>query len=310
MLAIGFVYYFISKKLAAVNTNLAVRNGKGFAITGMGLALVLGILVYGLLTDTDHRYFLFAFSMLAIVNWLDDLYDIHSGWRLIAQFLSVSFLVMEFDLISSYWSPFFLVIAVGVVNAYNFMDGINGMSGVYGLALFIPLTLILPFQTADVGLILLVMAFLVVFLVFNFRRSATVILGDVGSVTLGFLVLFYSLQCFKNYDIYLLMSFSMLFLLDTGLTLFERMLKFENVFQSHKGHLYQLLVHRKGWDQRWVALGYGLVQLSINISLIQLESRRSQLLISLIVGVSLTLLYIFWKKSILKTDAAAQVTVE
>ena len=310
MLVAGFAYFFLSKRFSGTSTKLSQKNGNGLAITGAGGILVLTILLYAFLGDTTHTYFLFAFSMLAVVNWLDDLYEVHSGWRLITQFLSVSFLVMEFGLVSSYWSPFFLVVAVGVINAYNFMDGINGLSGVYGLAVLLPLALILPVNEMDTGQITLVLLFLILFLVFNFRSSAKVILGDVGSVSLGFLVLFYSVKCFKDYDIYLLVSFSMLFLLDSGITLVERTLKRENVFQSHKSHLYQLLVRKKGYDQRWVALGYGVLQLVINLILIELPGRREQVIFSLLTATVLFIGYFFWKKSILQRSAVVRPEME
>lgn len=298
LIVFGGGYWLLVRNIAFKKQLLSIVNGGNQAITGTGLVLVLVLLLHGLLVNTSHAYFLFAFAMLALVNWLDDLFEIHSGWRLITQFLALSFLVMEFGLISSYWSPFFLVVAVGVVNAYNFMDGINGISGIYALAVLAPLPFAYAFDTENMGRLLLIFLFLILFILFNFRRSAKAILGDTGSIALGFLVLFYSLQCFKNYDIYLLMSFSMLFLLDTGYTLLERTYRRKNVFQSHREHLYQMLVHRRGWDPRWVAMGYGVIQLGINITLLLLKSSRSQLLFSIAIGAILSGVYWYWKTSI------------
>ena len=84
-----------------------------------------------------------------------------------------------------------LVVCVGIINAYNFMDGINGITGAYSLAVLLPLIYLnagLDFIDADflyvVGLSLLVFGF------FNFRRKAKCFAGDVGSISIAFILLF------------------------------------------------------------------------------------------------------------------------
>jgi len=84
-----------------------------------------------------------------------------------------------------------LIVCVGIINAYNFMDGINGITGGYSLSVLLPLIYL---NTTDnfisqdylyvVGMSLLVFCF------FNFRKKAKCFAGDVGSISIAFILPF------------------------------------------------------------------------------------------------------------------------
>ena len=84
-----------------------------------------------------------------------------------------------------------LVLCVGIINAYNFMDGINGITGGYSLAVMLPLLYLnhtLRF-VAD-GFLETAILSLLVFCFFNFRNKARCFAGDVGSVGMAAIVIF------------------------------------------------------------------------------------------------------------------------
>jgi len=87
---------------------------------------------------------------------------------------------------------FALIICTGIVNAYNFMDGINGITGGYSLIILIALAYInriyVPFVEPD--LIYTMLCAVLVFNFFNFRKQARCFAGDVGSVSIAFVILF------------------------------------------------------------------------------------------------------------------------
>ena len=87
-----------------------------------------------------------------------------------------------------------LIVCTGIINAYNFMDGINGITGGYSLVVLVALAYIneavVSFVEQD--FILTVLCSVFVFNFFNFRKRAKCFAGDVGSVCIAFVLLFLS----------------------------------------------------------------------------------------------------------------------
>jgi len=80
------------------------------------------------------------------------------------------------------------VIGVGFLNTYNFMDGVNGITVSYSLVVIGSMYFLLPEFSIYFQWIL---AALMVFAYFNLRSKGKAICfaGDVGSVSIGFLIL-------------------------------------------------------------------------------------------------------------------------
>lgn len=77
---------------------------------------------------------------------------------------------------------------IGIVNAYNFMDGINGITGLYTIAVLLPLMYVNhKVEPLSIWICLFYpLIASVVFLFFNFRKRAKCFAGDVGSVSIAF----------------------------------------------------------------------------------------------------------------------------
>ena len=75
------------------------------------------------------------------------------------------------------------IFCTGVINAYNFMDGINGITGGYSLVVLGALAYINCAVTQFVmpELIYIAIAGCLVFCFFNFRKKAKCFAGDCGS---------------------------------------------------------------------------------------------------------------------------------
>ena len=189
--------------------------------------------------------------MLSLVGWWDDRYTVHAGLRLAVQ-VAVSLWLLA--CLRSAWSPGGQVIwfaapvllgLVGLMNAWNFMDGSNGMAG--GQGLFTGLVLAGLFVMAGQGGLALaalgVAAACAGFLPWNIPQ-ARVFMGDAGSVPLGFaigglLLLGWQLGAVSLAVAVLLPS---LFLVDAGLTLARRFLRGERWYTAHRQHVYQRLI--------------------------------------------------------------------
>jgi UDP-GlcNAc:undecaprenyl-phosphate GlcNAc-1-phosphate transferase len=250
-----------------------------------GIAIVIGSIV-GLATTGLNTLMLYgkilpwrvlgiAMLGIAVLGLMDDLKSLKAttrfGWQFILGAMAVGCgdLALKTLPLSDYDAPLSLGVAgsilavlwlVAYTNAFNFMDGLNGMSGGTTVisALFIS---IMAWQGGEVLLckaaILLAIATMG-FLIYNFPR-AKLFLGDVGSYFIGFALAGYGLIAYKGHGtqispwLFLILYFAYLF--DTGFTILRRLRRGENIFSSHRGHLYQLL-QQTGWSHTQVSLLY------------------------------------------------------
>jgi UDP-N-acetylmuramyl pentapeptide phosphotransferase/UDP-N-acetylglucosamine-1-phosphate transferase len=135
-------------------------------------------------------------------------------------------------------------------NLYNFMDGIDGLAGTMGAVGFgaygLATVFDLPAGGAAVGsapAFLALAAAIVPFLAVNLPR-ATMFLGDVGAVPLGYLAAAFGAAGVVEHawaPWFPLLVF-LPFIADATLTLARRMLRGERLWEGHRGHYYQRLV--------------------------------------------------------------------
>lgn len=154
--------------------------------------------------------------------------------------------------------PFTLIVIVGLTNAYNFMDGVDGIAGSQGLVAGLG-WIGLGYGTQDP---LVTVAGTVIasaslgFLFFNWS-PASVFMGDAGSAFLGFILS--GLAVFASTRSYSAATAGVLFVwpfvFDTAFTLLRRAARRENLLCAHRGHLYQRLV-LTGMSHGQVALLY------------------------------------------------------
>jgi UDP-N-acetylmuramyl pentapeptide phosphotransferase/UDP-N-acetylglucosamine-1-phosphate transferase len=148
----------------------------------------------------------------------------------------------------------------GFMNAFNFMDGIDGIAGGQGL--------VAGAATAAIGWLHGVPAATVLgatmaaaclgFLLHNWS-PATIFMGDVGSAFLGFLIATAPMVAPATAQPPVgLLPFALVvwpFLFDTMLTFVRRAVRGENVMAAHKTHFYQRLT-QAGWSHGRVAALY------------------------------------------------------
>jgi UDP-N-acetylmuramyl pentapeptide phosphotransferase/UDP-N-acetylglucosamine-1-phosphate transferase len=142
-----------------------------------------------------------------------------------------------------------------LINAFNFMDGIDGMTASVAVAA----AMVGIFLVSSEGqlLLLAVAAACAGFLIWN-RQPASIFMGDVGSHFLGFLVgAALLLRAGGSVGVVPLVLLLAPFLLDTGVTLVRRAASGRNIFAAHREHLYQRLT-MAGYSHRSVSIGYAL----------------------------------------------------
>lgn len=252
-------------------------------VTGMGLIVALAFITYLFWHPYSlPEYFVAGFFIITAVSFLDDIFFLKHSLRLVVQMVTMAMLMsqMPFQSLGTEVIPIYLasfIFGIGVLNAYNFMDGVNGMLTLHALLVFTGLYYlnehIVDLQGnrimfADSNFILSVIIPLAIFGFFNIRRSAIAFMGDVGSMSIAFITVFliYSL-IFKTGNYMYLLMFSV-FGADAALTVCYKLLAGENIFVPHRDFLFKKLVHLGKWSHLKVSFWYFTVQAIINVIVI------------------------------------------
>jgi UDP-N-acetylmuramyl pentapeptide phosphotransferase/UDP-N-acetylglucosamine-1-phosphate transferase len=266
-------------------------------IRGGGIIFPAAVLIWGLFFDHSSWPFVAAVFIAGFIGFLDDRYSISQWPRLLVQSTAVVLLIWETGILSEsvIWILIAFIMIAGWLNAFNFMDGINGISAFYATAVLLGVWLfsdLMPF--ANLSLIYVVLLCLVIFSWFNARKRALVFAGDVGSLSMGLILAYFVTMLIIStgrWEFILLLS---VYGVDTVLTIVHRLLKRENIFEAHRSHLYQYLANEMKWNHLLVSFIYAVTQLLIIVGLYFIDI-KFWLIYTLTVLVTLGLVYIVSK---------------
>ncbi|GAA4205125.1 glycosyltransferase family 4 protein [Pedobacter jeongneungensis] len=256
-------------------------------IRGGGIIFTIAALIFFFTFGFQYPYFILGLFLISLISFLDDIFTLNNKIRLSIHLLAVILMFYQWQLFSLnwYWIPVALIFVIGTINAYNFMDGINGITGGYSLLVIATLYYIneqvVSFTSSD--LLIIVGLSLLVFNFFNFRKKAKCFAGDVGSVSIAFIIVFLIGQLViqtQNFNYILLLLF---YGLDAVTTIVFRVIRKENIFEAHRSHFYQFLSNEKKWPHLVVVSSYILIQLIINVLLILFVGKDSLTALFLIV---------------------------
>ena len=261
------VYFRIAFQYRIIDKPNDRSSHRKFTIRGGGVIFGIAALLWFFYSGFSYPYFLSGLLLIAFISFLDDLHTLKSGIRSLVHILAVSLLLYQLGLdLSWYWLPVILILIVGTINAYNFMDGINGITGGYSLILLSSLFYINRYVEAFTSESLLIISILslLVFNFFNFRRKAKCFAGDVGSVSIAFIICFLLIQLIVQTQNVLFIGFLLVYGLDAVTTILFRLIRKENIFEAHRTHFYQYLANERKWLHLWVSGMYAGVQLIVN----------------------------------------------
>jgi UDP-GlcNAc:undecaprenyl-phosphate GlcNAc-1-phosphate transferase len=246
--------------------------GVGIVVAFMlGVSTLYGYAEFSRLAEPYFRAVILASATIAVVAFLDDLYDFRFVVKLAAQIAAACVAVGGGLYVSVFSIPGIGPIDTGwlgvpltigwllfVTNAMNFIDGLNGLAA--GVAL-VACCFLAGIAAGQEGWFvyfasLLLAAGIAGFLPFNFPR-AKIFMGDVGSQFCGFAlgVLGIAAARFSGVEMSFLLVPMLLsgVLFDVAFTLVRRAFAGDRVTQPHRGHLYQI-AQRSGVDARAVAM--------------------------------------------------------
>ena len=232
-------------------------------VRGAGGALAVSCVVGGLLTgDADIATVAVLAAALSVLGLWDDVRGLSAHVRLPGQVVvgvTASLIFWRRGLLPSGWVPIAVLWVTGYVNAFNFMDGINGISGVHASVVGIAWIVAGVVTDAPTVQLLggLVAAVACGFLPFNFPRAKG-FLGDVGSYFLGTWLALAGLVVAGRVGYWAAVLPVSPYIADTSWTLVSRLRRGQRWSDPHRDHIYQQLI-RGGWTHARTTVLMGLV---------------------------------------------------
>jgi len=281
LVVMELIYFKIAAKAGIVDKPNQRSSHTTTTIRGGGIIFFLAILIWFLFNGFQWPWMLMGIMAVAVISFLDDLKPRPAYLRFFIHLVAVLLIFFQTGIYDWSWMLVLLalIICIGALNAFNFMDGINGITGLYALvnlSCFYVIHQIVPFS--DPMLLGTLIVSVIVFLFFNLRTKAVCFAGDVGSVTIALIQIFLLLQLIIATDNFLWVIMFWVYGIDSVVTILNRLKRRENIFKPHRTHLYQYLANEMGWSHRWVSLMYALLQGVLNIILIYSFGVSSQLI--------------------------------
>lgn len=260
-------YLKLAPKLGLFDTPNERSSHSQVTIRGAGIIYPVALLLYGLLTDFYPISIVVGGILLGILSFVDDWKNLSARLRLGLHAVIIGWCLYELN-----WEPnyFWLIPVAGflylwLMNAYNFMDGINGITALNTLSVLFALfflNLTSPFTNSFLLWILIIAT--VLFSFFNLRTKALCFLGDVGSIPLGFVLIGLTLFAISEIGDLNPLVFFAVYMIDSGWTIIQRLVAKENILKPHRKHLYQVLANEKKWAHLNVSMFLFLIQMVIN----------------------------------------------
>lgn len=276
-------------------------------IRGGGVIFLFAALT-AVIMHPDYWLPVLALFSIGLISFADDRINLSSKVRILVHLFSVTlfFLYLNVFSLPVYECMLLYFVVIGTINAYNFMDGINGITGTYSLVALAGLQYVnlnkLSFVHPDI--IWLPMVACMVFLYFNFRKKARCFAGDVGSVTIALWIVMLLVQLILSTHNWTYILFLAVYGTDSVITIIHRIILKQNVFQPHRLHLYQIMVNEKRFPHLVVSLTYAILQTIINFLIINNTSFTGIGLFSIVL-IPLSVMYILLKIVFMRNEEQA-----
>ena len=297
-MAFELIYFKIADHYNIIDKPNERSSHTSIVLRGGGIIFAISILVWfgwqiiveGLgLRVEEYWAFIIGLVLIAGVSFGDDVKSLPDSVRLVVQFIAMGLMFYQLIIddghlnIEHWWGWALLLLAasivcVGATNIINFMDGINGITAGYALAVLVPLTLvnsqfmIQNSQFIEPSYLIVAMIGVLVFCIFNFRPKgkAKCFAGDVGSISIAFIMLFAIGKLILATKDVTWLIFLLVYGVDGCCTILHRIMLHENLGEAHRKHAFQLMANELNMSHVTVSLIYMGLQLAISLGFIYL----------------------------------------
>lgn len=272
LVLLELAYFRVADRFNIIDKPNLRSSHKNIVLRGGGIIFLFGIWLYAAFFGLSYPWFILGLSLVGLVSFVDDVRSLPDSVRLVVQFAAMFLMFFQFDILNlhDWWMVLIaLIVCVGIINAYNFMDGINGITGGYSIAVLLPVLYLNAQQGFIAQSYLYVVGLsLLVFCFFNFRKNAKCFAGDVGSISIAFILLFALGKLVLSTGDLSYLTFLAVYGADAVLTICHRIQLHENLGEAHRKHAYQLMANELKMSHVAVSTIYMLLQLAISFGLI------------------------------------------
>ena len=282
LLILELLYFKIADRFNIIDKPNERSSHSSIVLRGGGVIFSLSMAAWAVMMAVQGQWqvvlnylpFLCGLLLVAGVSFWDDVKSLPDSVRLVVQFTAMALMFWSMGIM--HWNMWWivivaLVVCVGATNVINFMDGINGITAGYALAVLVPLVLL----NSSIGFIAesyLVVAIIgvLVFCIFNFRPKgkAKCFAGDVGSISIAFIMLFAIGRLVVQTQDVTYLIFLLVYGVDGCLTICHRIMLHENLGEAHRKHAYQLMANELKIGHVKVSLLYMAMQLVVSLGFI------------------------------------------
>ena len=265
LLFLAELFYFrIADKCNIIDKPNERSSHTRITLRGGGIIFYFGVLAYFLTNHFEYPWFMLALTLVTLISFIDDIRSTSQVLRLVFHFSAMGLMFYQWGLFSLPWWTILvaLIICTGIINAYNFMDGINGITGGYSLIILGALAFInhSVVSFAEPDLIYTMLCAVLVFNFFNFRKRAKCFAGDVGAVSIAFSILFLIGRLIIQTGDFSWIVLLVVYGIDSVLTIVHRLMLHENIGLPHRKHMYQIMANELRMPHVVVALIYMMMQ--------------------------------------------------
>ena len=265
LLFLAELFYFrIADKCNIIDKPNERSSHTRITLRGGGIIFYFGVLAYFITNHFEYPWFMLALTLITFISFVDDIRSTSQVLRLVFHFSAMALMFYQWGLFSLPWWTILvaLIICTGIINAYNFMDGINGITGGYSLIILVALAYINReiVSFVEQELIVTVLCSVLVFNFFNFRKRAKCFAGDVGSVSIAFIILFLIGKLIIKTEDFSWIILLVVYGVDSVLTIIHRLMLHENIGLPHRKHLYQIMANELKVPHVVVSSVYMIVQ--------------------------------------------------
>ena len=282
------------------------------------MAFVLGTILYNGILTTSQIGIIIGATIILIGGIIDDIKDLSPKYKVLIQVMAaicllisgvrISFVTNPFREFYPYLSigwiniPVTIIWIVGVTNAFNLIDGLDGLAA--GIAFISSVTLmivsLLNGRLEAAFLTAVLSGAILGFLPYNFN-PASIFMGDTGSQLLGFLLAAISIEgAIKSATVFVIAVPILAFglpIYDTLFAMIRRKVNGKSMMQADKGHLHHRLLDMGLSQKQAVIIMYFISAVLGGIAIIamQISNQRAYFLLA---SVMVIIVLVAWKYGI------------
>ncbi|SDW71234.1 MraY family glycosyltransferase [Flavobacterium degerlachei] len=301
LLGIELIYFKIADRYNIIDKPNSRSSHTSLTLRGGGIIFPIAVSI-GYFFGYVSLEIALAVLLVAAVSFVDDIKPLPQLPRVTSHIIAVGLVFYDLELFSeSLWLlPIVFVLLIGWVNAFNFMDGINGITVLYALTAIVSFSF-MSINEPSLPILITMGLSCLVFGLFNVRKKAKTFAGDVGSISMAVFLGYFMIKTILETGQLGYILFFSVYGIDAIITIIVRIKNKENIFQPHRSHLYQYMANEMGYSHVLVSFIYAGIQLLINGLVIYMEIKGNLSYFFMIETLLvLTLIYIWIRRLVFR----------